>query len=59
MGGNTTGRLINFGDGSTTYQFGPSAPLYNGSPGTSSSVNPKTCSNISCHFQTTPVWSAY
>jgi predicted CxxxxCH...CXXCH cytochrome family protein len=27
--------------------------------GTSSSVNPKSCSNISCHFQTTPVWNAY
>jgi len=58
MGGSTA-RSINFGDGSTTYQFGPSAPLYNGNSTNSSSVNPKSCSNISCHFTTTPVWSAY
>jgi hypothetical protein len=58
MGGSTA-RSINFGDGSTVYQFGPSAPLYNGNSTTSSSVNPKSCSNISCHFTTTPVWSAY
>ncbi len=54
----STARTINFG-GSTTYQFGPSTPLYNGNSTNSSSVNPKTCSNISCHFQTTPVWNAY
>lgn len=34
--------------GSTTYQ---------GIPGTTSAANPKTCSNISCHYFTTPVWS--
>ncbi len=60
-------RLINFRDGSYlsggvggfSLVFGSSNPVYNGVVGTSSSVNPKTCSNISCHFQTTPVWSAY
>ncbi len=52
------GRNINFNN-STTYQFGSLAPKYNGVSGTSSSVNPKSCSNISCHFTTTPVWSAY
>lgn len=52
-------------DGSRTikmpasYQFGSSAPAYNGVPGTSSGVNPKTCSNVSCHYTTTPVWSSY
>jgi len=43
----------------TTYQFGPAAPSYSGVPATSSSVNPKSCSNVSCHYSTTPVWSAY
>ena len=49
-------RVINFGDGSTEYQFGPNAPVYNGVPGTSSTVNPKTCSNVSCHFKDSPAW---
>ena len=57
MGGSPL-RSINF-NGSTVYQFGPSTPLYNGVPGTSSSVSPKSCSNLSCHYQTTPVWSTY
>lgn len=52
------GRNINFNN-STTYQFGPNPPTYNGVSGTSSSVNPKSCSNISCHFTTTPVWNSY
>lgn len=71
MGGSTV-RTINFGNG--TYKYGgasgfsflfdPGAPTtnpptYNGVSGTSSSVNPKTCSNVSCHFSTTPVWNAY
>jgi len=45
----------------TAYQFGASAPVYNAAAwiNTSSAAHPKTCSNISCHFQTTPVWSAY
>ncbi len=52
-------RLINFGDGSTTYQFGSSAPLYNGTPGSDYTTSLKTCSNISCHFQTTPEWESH
>ncbi|MBI5099395.1 MAG: CxxxxCH/CxxCH domain-containing protein, partial [Nitrospirae bacterium] len=51
-----TGRTISV---PTTYQFGLSAPVYNGTVGVSSGTTPKTCSNISCHFSTTPVWSAY
>ncbi|OGW42016.1 MAG: hypothetical protein A2X57_10820 [Nitrospirae bacterium GWD2_57_8] len=64
-GGGT--RSINFGDGTYKeggaagfdFRFGAINPLYNGVVGQSSSVNPKTCSNISCHFKATPVWSAY
>jgi predicted CxxxxCH...CXXCH cytochrome family protein len=51
-------RTINFG-GSAARQFGASAPTYNGVTGTSSSVNPKSCSNTDCHFRTSPVWSTY
>jgi predicted CxxxxCH...CXXCH cytochrome family protein len=46
-----------------TYLFGTSPTLaqYNGTPGTSSGTagKEKTCSNISCHYFTTPVWSTY
>jgi predicted CxxxxCH...CXXCH cytochrome family protein len=49
-------RMINFGDATIDYQFGPSVPVYNGVPGTSSGTTPKTCSNISCHFGVTPTW---
>jgi hypothetical protein len=67
-GGGT--RTVNFGnarykEGSTTgadgfsFVFGSANPVYNGVVGNSSSVNPKNCSSISCHFQTTPVWNAY
>ncbi|MDF1581395.1 MAG: CxxxxCH/CxxCH domain-containing protein [Desulfuromonadales bacterium] len=52
-GGGTRQMLI-----PTSYQFGISAPSYDGVPdGTSSSVTPKTCSSVSCHFKTTPIWS--
>ena len=51
-----TGRTISL---LNTYQFGINAPSYSGVIGNSSSVNPKTCSSVSCHFTTTPVWSAY
>jgi predicted CxxxxCH...CXXCH cytochrome family protein len=51
-----TTRLINFGDGSTAYQFGPTAPAYNGTIGVGGATDPKTCSNISCHFTETPEW---
>lgn len=52
-------RLINFGTNSTARQFGTSHPKYNGVSGTSSSVNPKSCSNIDCHYRTSPVWSTW
>jgi len=64
--GDTTGRMINFGDG--TFRIGGSNgtsfklvsnPLYNGTSGTSSLTQGKTCSNISCHYLTTPLWSTY
>jgi predicted CxxxxCH...CXXCH cytochrome family protein len=66
-------RLINFGDSafamapshatlSSSLLFGTSFPSqnpkYNGTSGVSSSTTPKTCSNLSCHYFTTPVWSA-
>ncbi|MBI4827083.1 MAG: CxxxxCH/CxxCH domain-containing protein [Nitrospirae bacterium] len=71
VGNHTTGgstvRSINFGDG--TYKYGGAAgfsfvlsgtnPTYNGVSATSSAVNPKTCSSVSCHFSTTPVWEAF
>jgi hypothetical protein len=64
--GDTAGRMINFGDsvfkigGSTgaSFIFG-SDPLYNGVSGTSSGTTGKTCSNISCHYFITPLWSTY
>jgi predicted CxxxxCH...CXXCH cytochrome family protein len=43
---------------STSYQFGASAPSYNGTEDVSSGTTPKTCSSVSCHFKTTPVWEA-
>jgi len=55
--GNSSGtRSITF---PTTRQFGASLPLYNGLYNTSSSVNPKSCSNMDCHYRTSPVWSTY
>jgi hypothetical protein len=38
--------------------FGGTA-AYNGQYNTSSSVNPKSCSNIDCHYRTSPIWSTY
>jgi predicted CxxxxCH...CXXCH cytochrome family protein len=66
-GADPTGRSINFGDGTfryggtagTSFLLGASNPVYNGVSGTSSSSVPKTCSNISCHYFTTPLWSTY
>ncbi len=57
----STTRSINFGGGSTVYQFGASAPVYGGSGvyQSSSASAPKTCSNLSCHYFTSPVWSTY
>lgn len=58
MGDSTQPRTITFGE-STVRQFGGSAPAYNGVYNTSSASNPKTCSNIDCHYKQTPVWSTY
>jgi hypothetical protein len=44
---------------SSTYLFGTGSTVYSGVPGTSSAVTAKTCSNISCHYFTTPLWSTY
>ena len=53
-------RSITFGDiSSVNRQFGPNLPKYNGTTYVSSSVSPKTCSNVDCHYQTSPVWQSY
>jgi predicted CxxxxCH...CXXCH cytochrome family protein len=54
----TSTRNINFG-GVLDRQFGPDAPHYNGQTGVSSAVSPKTCSNIDCHFKTSPIWQPF
>ena len=41
----------------TSRQFGPSAPSFNGTVGVSSSVDPKSCSSLDCHFKETPIWA--
>ncbi len=56
--GQTGSRLINFGSGSNTMgsgyigsmtlQFGPSNPSFD--------TGPKNCSNLLCHYATTPSW---
>jgi len=58
MGGTPNIRSINFGDGQTTYVFSTASGTitYNGVTGVSSATTPKTCSNVSCHFQPAPVW---
>ena len=53
-------RWVNFGDGSNVNRFSTSATItYNGIAGVSSAVTPKTCSNVNCHFQPTPVWQGF
>ena len=44
----------------SAFSFG-GAPAYKGTPGTPSATlnKEKTCSNISCHYFTTPLWSTY
>jgi len=61
MSSTTNVRSINFGDAvaSSPYSFGTGTPLYNGLTGTSSASTAKTCSNVSCHYQTTPIWQGY
>jgi predicted CxxxxCH...CXXCH cytochrome family protein len=57
MSGTPNTRTINFGDGQPTYVFSTGSTLtYNGVTGVSSATTPKTCSNVSCHFQPAPVW---
>jgi hypothetical protein len=43
----------------SAYLFGTTSVQYLGSPGVSSATTAKTCSNISCHYFTTPIWSTY
>jgi len=50
-------RQITFGAGGR--QFGAATPFYNGSSHTSSGTIPKSCSNIDCHYKTSPIWSTY
>ncbi|HEY3448493.1 MAG TPA: CxxxxCH/CxxCH domain-containing protein [Myxococcales bacterium] len=65
--GGSTVRSINFGDGTFKYggaagfdfRLGATNPVYNGASGSSSSASPKSCSNVSCHYATTPVWNTY
>jgi len=59
--GNTTNQRSIFSTGSLTYQFSSLSgqPTYSGVTGTSSQFFEKTCSNVSCHFQKTPVWQGY
>jgi hypothetical protein len=40
-------------------RFGSGNPTYNGANNTSSSVSPKSCSNIDCHYLTSPIWMTY
>jgi hypothetical protein len=62
----TGNRVINFGENSDTTVFGTNtqyirvvkgtAAFYNGSSSKNSASQPKTCSNLSCHYGTTPNW---
>jgi|GEM_PF-1774463 len=61
--GNPAGaRSINLGADTTPTAY-PRAfggtPTFNGLYNTSSGVNPKSCSNIDCHYRTSPIWSTY
>jgi predicted CxxxxCH...CXXCH cytochrome family protein len=54
-------RQLYFGE-STARQFGANSDYrtwYNGVSGISSASRPKTCSNIDCHYKTSPIWSPY
>lgn len=51
-----SGRQILFGDNPLLRKFGDSDPFYNGLFNVPSSITPKTCSNIDCHYSTTNVW---
>ncbi len=44
----------------TTYTFGPTGnATYTGTPGTDHTEDLKTCSNVDCHFRTSPEWQSY
>jgi len=56
MGGSPI-RSINFGNVPNYLFTGVTGtPTYTGVAGVSSATTPKTCSNVSCHFQASPVW---
>jgi predicted CxxxxCH...CXXCH cytochrome family protein len=55
----TANRDIVFGSASGARAFGGSHAKYNGQSGFSSSINPKSCSNVDCHYRTSPIWSTY
>ena len=57
-GDSAAARTINFA-GSATYKFGAGSPTYNGVYNASSATNPKSCSNVSCHYFTSPNWSNF
>ncbi|UCH82054.1 MAG: CxxxxCH/CxxCH domain-containing protein [Nitrospiraceae bacterium] len=40
-------------------KFGASDAIYNGTVGSDHTATLKTCSNIACHFTTTPEWQSY
>lgn len=52
-------RSITFGDKGTYPRDFGGAVTFNGNSGTSSAVNPKSCSNLDCHYRTSPIWSTY
>jgi hypothetical protein len=56
--GSASTRKINFG-GSLSRQFGGAVPFYNGSSLSSSSLKPKSCSNLDCHYRTSPIWQTF
>jgi hypothetical protein len=60
------GRMINFGDSNfkigtsgASLLFSSTNPAYTGVSGTTGGTTNKTCSNLSCHYFTTPLWSSY
>jgi hypothetical protein len=55
-------RTINFGDGQAAHVFSSASgtmPIYSGLTGSTSAQRAKTCSNVNCHFQVTPVWQGW
>jgi predicted CxxxxCH...CXXCH cytochrome family protein len=62
MGGAVNTRTINFGDGQAAHVFSSASgtmPIYSGLTGSTSAQRAKTCSNVNCHFQVTPVWQGW